>query len=396
MINENQPLSEQPVRRRALIVEDDADLAESLSDILMARGYEVQVANCHQAAQDVCQRFDVQVALLDIRLHGESGLDVLTMLKRRNPDIVCVMITGYAETETAIEALRSGAYDYLCKPLHPDQLFALLERCFEKIRLEQVARSAYEAMRSAKEAAEAAARAKTEFLAAMGHELRTPLHSIIGFSEVMESEVFGKLGNKKYLEYAGDIRASGQHLVGIINGILDMIKAEAGKLELRECPAEFHDIVGLALRITAPQAEAAGIRIESSFAPDLPNLMCDEQKIRQILLNLLSNAIKFTPKGGHVEVTASGAPDGGVVIEIRDTGIGMAPEDIPKALEPFSQIDSSINRSYEGTGLGLSLSVAMIELHGGTLTLESTPGVGTTVSLNLPPSRSLPRVSAAG
>ena len=383
-------------RRRALIVDDDADLAESLSDILVERGYEVQIANNRQAVQDICQGFDAQVALLDIRLHGESGLDVLAMLKQDNADMICVMITGYAETETAIDALRRGAYDYLCKPLHPNQIFALLERCFEKIRLEQEARSAYEAMYSAKEAAEAAARAKTEFLAAMGHELRTPLHSIIGFSEVLESEAFGKLGNKKYLEYAGDIKASGLHLVGIINSILEMIKAEAGRLELRESPAELGDIVGLVLRLTVPQANAADIEIKTSLAPDLPNLLCDEQKLRQVLLNLLSNAIKFTPKGGRIEVTAHAETDGAIVMAIHDTGIGIAAEDIPKALEPFSQIDSVISRSYEGTGLGLSLSTAMIELHGGTLTLESTPGQGTTVTLRFPPKRTLPRVSAAG
>ena len=150
MTSEIQPLSELPERRRALIVDDDIDLAESLSDILVARGYEVQMANSHQEALDHCLSFDAQVALLDIRLHGESGLDVLAMLKQHNPDMVCVMITGFAETETAIDALRRGAYDYLSKPLHPDQLFAMLDRCFDKIRLEQDAKSAYEAMCTAK------------------------------------------------------------------------------------------------------------------------------------------------------------------------------------------------------------------------------------------------------
>lgn len=380
---------------RILIVDDDRDLAESLADILTARHYEVEVANSLAQAEKRCQQFEVQVALLDIRLGGESGLDVIGLLKRLHPKAICVMVTGFAETDTAIEALRQGAYDYLAKPLKPSHLFPVLDRCFDKIRLEAEAAAAYEAMCEAKERAEAAAKAKTEFLAAMGHELRTPLHSIIGFSEVLQTEAFGKLGDEKYLDYAGDIRNSGSHLLAIINDILDMAKAEAGKLELRESEAQISDIVALALRLMKPLAQDKDIQIKSEIEPDLPNFRGDEQKVRQVLINLLSNAIKFTPKEGRVTLSVSLAEDGGILMAVADTGIGIAPEDVPKALEPFSQVDSKLNRAHEGTGLGLSLSVAMVELHGGTLELESQPDHGTTVTLRLPAWRSQPKTCAA-
>ncbi len=390
-----QPQSDMDDQRRVLIVDDDEDLAESLADLLVPRGYRVEIAASAHQAGAISQSFDVQVALLDIRLGRDSGLDVIQILKRRKPDVICVMATGYAETETAIEALRLGAYDYLRKPLHPSEVFAVLERSFEKIQLEQKARAAFEAIRAAKETAEQADRTKTEFLAAMSHELRTPLHSIIGFSEVLISQAFGELGNEKYVDYAGNIRESGMHLLDVINDILEIAKAEAGKLELREGLVDVSDTIATTLRLIKPQAEAAKLEIEKAIAPELPAFYGDEQKLKQILLNLLSNAVKFTPDNGKVRIAAEQDQDGQIIISVRDTGIGMAPKDIPKALAPFSQVDSDLSRGYPGTGLGLSLSVVMIELHGGTLAVESEVGKGTTVTLRIPAERSFKNTDAA-
>ena len=335
--------------RRVLIVDDDEDLAESLADLLIARGYEVEIAKSARQAVDIGQRFDLQVALLDIRLGRDSGLDVIGMLKNQNPEVVCVMATGYAETETAITALRLGAYDYLRKPLHPSEVFAVLDRSFEKIRLEQKARAAFQALRLAKETAETADRTKTEFLAAMSHELRTPLHSIIGFAEVLISQAFGELGDKRYVDYAGNIRESGMHLLEIINDILEIAKAEAGKLDLREGLVDVADVIHTAVRLIGPQAETGELELETVIAPDLPVLYGDEQKLKQILLNLLSNSVKFTLKGGKITVTAEqDQRKKGLIITVRDTGIGIAPEDIPTALTPFSQVESEQTRGYPG------------------------------------------------
>jgi signal transduction histidine kinase len=382
--------------RRVLIVDDDEDLAESLADLLIARGYEVEIAKSARQAVDVGQRFDLQVALLDIRLGRDSGLDVIGMLKNQNPEVVCVMATGYAETETAITALRLGAYDYLRKPLHPSEVFAVLDRSFEKIRLEQKARAAFQALRLAKETAETADRTKTEFLAAMSHELRTPLHSIIGFAEVLISQAFGELGDPRYVDYAGNIRESGMHLLEIINDILEIAKAEAGKLDLREGLVDVADVIHTAVRLIGPQAETGELELETVIAPDLPVLYGDEQKLKQILLNLLSNSVKFTLKGGKITVTADqDQRKKDLIITVRDTGIGIAPEDIPTALTPFSQVESEQTRGYPGTGLGLSLSAIMVELHGGSLTLESEVKKGTTVTLRFPAERSFQNTNAA-
>ncbi len=391
-----QPPAATADRRRVLIVDDDEDLAESLADLLLARGYEVEIANSARQAQEIGRAFQMQVALLDIRLGRDNGLDVIGMLKKMNPDLVCIMATGYAETETAITAIRLGAFDYLRKPLHPSEVFAVLDRCFEKIEVEQRARVAFQAMRAAKENAESADRTKTEFLAAMSHELRTPLHSIIGFSEVLISQAFGELGDDRYVDYAGNIRESGMHLLEIINDILEIAKAEAGKLDLREGLIDVDDVIATAVRLIGPQAQAGDLRLESAIDPNVPTLYGDEQKVKQILLNLLSNAVKFTPKGGTVTVSAGqDEQTNGIFITVQDTGIGIAEDDIPKALAPFSQVASDQSRGYPGTGLGLSLSVVMVELHDGSLTLESEVGKGTKVTLQFPVERSFRNTNAA-
>jgi len=238
-------------------------------------------------------------------------------------------------------------------------------------------------LRAAKEEAELASRSKSEFLANMSHELRTPLNAVIGFSEVMAHELFGPMGQPKYKDYINDILRSGRHLLDVINDILDIAKLQSGKAELNRRPTAIGDVVDDAMRIVGAQAKAAGIELTRSIDPDIPVIEGDSTRLRQLLLNLLSNAVKFTPAGGKIAVAAARC-DEGVRIAVSDTGIGMAAKDIPKALEPFSQIDSSMTRKYGGTGLGLPLSKLFAELHGGRLSIESAPGQGTTVTVVLP------------
>ena len=240
---------------------------------------------------------------------------------------------------------------------------------------------------SAKEQAETADRAKSEFLASMSHELRTPLNAIIGFSEVIENETFGPIGNAKYREYNVDIRASGQHLLGLINDILDLSKIESGKDELHEEDIEVPEIMRSSLRLVGQRAELRGIKIELDFPDQLPALRADERKLKQILVNLLSNAVKFIDGNGEVTLKAWCRMASGHVFQIVDTGVGIAPEDIPKALSRFGQVDGDLNRKYEGTGLGLPLTKALVELHGGVFDLRSEVGVGTTVTVRFPADR---------
>lgn len=246
--------------------------------------------------------------------------------------------------------------------------------------------------------ASAADKAKSQFLATMSHELRTPLNAILGFSELMRLETFGALGNEHYREYADDIFRSGKHLLALINDILDFTRADAGELQLHEEEMDIAEVISETLRMIEIQAKERHILLTADpLASTLPPILADQRRVRQVLLNLLSNAVKFTPEGGSVRVDAAQLPEG-IAIRVSDTGIGMAPEDIPKALERFGQIDSALARKYEGAGLGLPLSLHLMEYHGGTLTIESEPDRGTCVTITFPASRVLPplRFDAAG
>ncbi|MCA1941606.1 MAG: PAS-domain containing protein, partial [Caenispirillum bisanense] len=245
-------------------------------------------------------------------------------------------------------------------------------------------------LREAKEAAERGNRAKAAFLANVSHELRTPLNAIIGFSEAISSELFGPIANATYKEYVKDIFDSGTHLLNLINDILDMSKAEAGRIELDEETIDVAAAIELSLRMVRKRAEGAHVALLVDVPPRLPRLRGDERRIKQILLNLLSNAIKFTDIGGSVSVAACLRDDGRLAIRVADTGIGMTAEDLDKAMEPFGQVDSRLARRYEGTGLGLPLTKALVVQHGGDLEAESAPGVGTAITAIFPAERVLP------
>jgi two-component system cell cycle sensor histidine kinase PleC len=234
--------------------------------------------------------------------------------------------------------------------------------------------------------AEAANRAKSEFLANMSHELRTPLNAINGFSEMMVGEMFGPLGDPRYQSYAQDILNSGQHLLALINDVLDMSKIEAGKLNLRFEPVRLDDLAEDTVRLIKNRAETAGLTV-SIEVPSVPEVEGDYRALKQVLLNLLSNAVKFTPRGGRITLMAEGRRDAmgeRVKVSVRDTGIGIAAQDLVRLARPFEQIESQQSKTQQGTGLGLALSKSLVEMHGGVLEMESQPGVGTTVSFLLP------------
>ncbi len=242
-------------------------------------------------------------------------------------------------------------------------------------------------LRGAKEKADSANRAKSEFLAMVSHELRTPLNAIIGFSAMLAGQVQIKLSPENTQEYATDIHRSGTHLLSLINDILDLSKAEVGKVEMNESAVDLHDVVLSSVGMVHGRADEAGVKLEFDVPADVPLLRADDRKLHQVLLNLLSNAIKFTPAGGTVAVRVSAVKDGDVVIRVSDTGIGIAKHELERVFEPFVQLDSSLARKYEGTGLGLALSRRWIEFHGGTLMLESDLGAGTVAEIRLPRER---------
>ncbi len=242
-------------------------------------------------------------------------------------------------------------------------------------------------MKALLDEAEAANRAKSEFLAVMSHELRTPLNAILGFSEMFKQQMMGPLGSTKYVEYAGDIHSSGQHLLSIINDILDLAKAEAGKLDLSESAFDINAVVDKTLRMCGQKAEEGKVALVFTKAAGDHNIYADERLIRQVTLNLVTNAIKFTPPGGRVEVSAQTSQTNGIVLNVKDSGIGIPAGDIERVLRPFEQVESATARRHGGTGLGLPYSKKIIEIHGGTLKLSSEENIGTTVRIDLPATR---------
>jgi signal transduction histidine kinase len=284
-------------------------------------------------------------------------------------------------------AVWVSAFVYLAHALHAhtiDRLLLLLGN----------ARLA-DTLRTARDSADEANRAKTRFLANMSHELRTPLNAIIGFSDIMRGEIFGPVGTPKYKQYVSDINRSGSHLLQLINDILDVAKIEVGAQPLNEGAIDLAAALKTCGQLVEPQARSARISLAVDASTRLPALRADPTRFRQIVLNLLSNAIKFTPAGGRVWLSAAIEPGGRLLLQVRDTGVGMKPEDVSRALQPFVQLDQA-PRGDPGTGLGLALVKTLVEAHGGTLAIESEPGKGTTVSVRLPQERLAPAAVIQG
>ena len=217
----------------------------------------------------------------------------------------------------------------------------------------------------------------------MSHELRTPLNAIIGFSEIINGQMFGELGNARYLDYSSDILRSGRHLLDVINSVLDLSKSETGKMILDVQDVDMREVLKDCAIMVGEQAAEAGLEFAiRGVETELP-LKGDPAKLRQIFLNLLSNAIKFTPRGGYIWAEEKSSA-GGVAVTVGDSGIGMSPDDVAVALTPFGQVDNRLERRYEGTGLGLPLTKAFIELHGGRLSFDSARGAGTRVTVTFP------------
>ena len=383
-------------RGRIIAVDDDVDMVDGLAEVLDAHGYEVKTANDQDAAIRLIKDYDAQVALLDIRLGNSNGLDLISRLKEYRPNLYCIVITGNADKESAVTALRNGAYDYMTKPLHPNELFSVIERCLDKHRLEQRADAAFDALQIAKDAAEGASMSKSQFFATMSRELRKPITAIMNSSNAMIEEAHGPLGAPQYAEHARNIRNGSSHLLGIISYALDMAEAEAGRLTLNEAEVDINALVSTAVRVVQQTHRAEHRKINLDLPDPAPKIWGDQRQLKQIVMNLLSNAVKFSGEGDDITVTMKWDDQGGLAIEVKDAGIGIAKADLPKAMSQFGRVENpDVPRERQGAGLGLPLVAAMTQLHGGKLSLESEPGVGTTAIITLPAERVVNARSAA-
>jgi signal transduction histidine kinase len=330
-------------------------------------------------------RFDV--AVVGARLCGESGMDVIRRAGGRLCSTPMVLLSEKLDADHEQEYLRAGAVDVLEKVEMSPSLLRRVIR-YARFNHETTRRLVVNEQRY-RELAETASHAngeKSKFLANMSHELRTPLNAILGFSEAMQHELFGEIegaGAGKYREYVGDINSSGKHLLSLINDLLDLSKIEAGKFEICPSNAQIDEIVEDVARMTAPQAQAASVTLETFLPADSVSLFADSRLITQAILNIVANAVKFSAPGGHVTLRAH-LEGHNTVISVSDDGCGMTGHDLQHVLEPFYQAGNLETRPKNGTGLGLPLARSIFELHQGGLEIASENGVGTTVSMWLP------------
>jgi two-component system, cell cycle sensor histidine kinase PleC len=370
-----------PGKLTILVVEDDPVVRSLTRDALEDEGYDVIEAEDGVAACAACEETVPDLIIADVLMPRMDGFELCRVLRGRpeTHHAPILVATGLEDHESIANAYEAGATDFISKPIN----WLILGY---RIRYMLRAAKDFSDLLVEKERAEAADRAKSAFLANMSHELKTPLNAIIGFSAIMRDEMFGPIG-EQYADYAKIIGDSGAHLLTIINDILELAKSEVQGLRLLEEEADIAEIVSFSTGIVAEMAFKADIACSVMVEPGLPGFHGDGKKVQQILINLLSNAIKFTPAGGSVSLTAGRGPSGGLVFRVADTGIGIAPDQIAVALMPFGQIDSTLSRKYDGAGLGLPLTKRLVDLHGGTLEIDSAPGVGTTVTVRFPPER---------
>lgn len=319
-------------------------------------------------------------------LRDKAGAEMSVRLSGRAMFDVTGAFIGYRGAGTDVTATRAAERALMRAK---EDLERRVDERTKELRQEVTVR------RRAQEMADQASRAKTDFLANVSHEFRTPLNGIIGFSEILAAEVFGPLGAPRYKEYSEDIIRSGRHLLALINDVLDVSRIEAGAMSLHEEPVDMARAVEECVAMVEQRAEAKEIALVKDVQPGLPAMMADVTRIKQILLNLVTNAVKFTEQGGDVRVEVTWSTDGGHVLKVSDTGIGIDPKDIPKVLMPFGQAHRAFTRAHDGFGLGLSLVHSLTEEHGGKLEIDSVPGKGTAVTVRFPKGRTVSGADAA-
>ncbi len=434
---------------RILIIDDSPTYRESLAQELIDEGCDVTQVTSGGEGIEALSRQSFDCVMVDMVMPGMDGIAVCKEVCRRRAGtdaeapLIVLMLSAYESKENVARALEAGADDFVGKSIEMSllraRLRALLRRKFlveqnqrivEEIQLREMetlkakaekeaaearaalaeglaranreleaanvrlvdevarrARAEKDAL-AAREVSEAASRAKTIFLANMSHELRTPLNAIIGFSELATS-VMAPDELDRYGSYLGNISESAHHLLRVITDILDVSRVEVGKVPLRESDVDMDEVARSVMRLAGHVVAAKSQSLGYTAAPGLPRVRADERLLKQILLNLVSNSAKFTPERGDIRVSAA-VVDGGVAVTVEDDGVGIAPEDIAMVLQPFGQAENALSPKHEGTGLGLPLAKGFMELHGGTLTLDSTLGKGTRVTIRFPAERSLP------
>lgn len=358
-------------QRKILIADANCNFVQELSIALCKSGWAVKQVSPESAAEAL-EQFGASLLLWNVEAPGSSS-SWLAHIATLKPQLI---VLPMAQRPSRRRPPKNGVLDFIDQSLGVESAVAAIGHCL----------AMHESAADSKWSAQANSRPELEFLAKVSHELRTPLNAIIGFSELIIRQAGSSLDQTRHQAYVEDIYTSGRHLLDLINDILDFARAGSGKLLLQESEADIAEVMVSVNRLLGPRMRDAGLEYSQNIPANLGRLWCDERKLKRMLLNLLTNAIKFTPSGGRIDVDVSELPPG-IVLTVRDTGIGIAEADLPRVLEPFIQVDNAHSRRSEGTGLGLPLVKAMIEIHGGKLILESKANEGTTAKLVFPKGR---------
>jgi len=380
-----------PTSPKILVTDDELSTLKTLSANLEDMGYRVDTASNGQEALELIRKRGFNIIIADIKLPDISGLEILETAKELNPETAVIMITGHASLETAVNAINEGAYAYILKPVAMSELETTINNALREQRLLSENRELVEnlqqsnkRMEEANRALEQVSQAKSDFTARMSHELRTPLNSIIGFSEVLLSKKMSPADRATHEEFLSYIHISAEHLLHLIDSILDLSKIEAGKLTLES--REFDLRVLLEdVRITVlPMLTAKKQTLIIEIGNGVNTIFADELKMRQIFLNLISNAHKFTPRKGNIKVVCQMEDPHLLQCSVIDNGIGISPQDQQRIFEEFGQAKENPTDNARGVGLGLSIAKRLVELHGGNVWVVSEPGGGSTFTFTIP------------
>ncbi|AKG20806.1 hybrid sensor histidine kinase/response regulator [Calothrix sp. 336/3] len=390
-----------------VVIDDTPANLHLLTNLLKENGYLVRPFPSGKLGIVGIQHAAPALILLDIQMPNMNGYEVCQQLKANETtrDIPVIFISALDEILDKVKAFTVGGVDYITKPFQTEEVLARISTHLDLSRLQKLLKQ--ENYLQAQQLAEQnrqlqkinrllektneeliqSTRLKDEFLATMSHELRTPLNAILGMTESLQEEIFGEI-NEKQFQALATVERSGNHLLELINDILDVSKIVSGQIELNYTNTAIIPLCQQSLEFIQPQASKKSIHLESKVPVDLPNFRMDERRIRQVLINLLNNAVKFTPEGGAITLEViypiTIQQQNYLQIFVKDTGMGIAAEDIKRVFEPFIQLDSNLNRKYEGTGLGLTLVKRIVELHGGEVSLTSELGVGSCFAIALP------------